>query len=250
MAATLRGQARRPERVFAELDPLLLAAGQRLLSTDSLEARVTLAGTLEALADPELPPDAVELTSLIAPLASHPSHGVREQARRTLGALGHADPFPAVEVVPSPLSATDLAELPTRARLETERGEVSIELHPSVAPTTVARFASLARGGAFDGLTFHRVVAGFVAQGGDPRGDGYGGPSWWQRCEDSPLAYERGVVGMALAGRDTGGSQFFVALGPQHHLDGRYTVFGRVVEGMEHIDALQVGDPILHVEVE
>jgi cyclophilin family peptidyl-prolyl cis-trans isomerase len=119
-----------------------------------------------------------------------------------------------------------------------------------VAPTTVARFAGLAREGAFDGLTFHRMVAGFVVQGGDPRGDGYGGPAWWQRCEDSPLAYERGTVGMALAGRDTGGSQFFITLGPQHHLDGRYTVFGRVTEGMEHVDALQVGDPIVRVLLE
>jgi cyclophilin family peptidyl-prolyl cis-trans isomerase len=125
-----------------------------------------------------------------------------------------------------------------------------LELFAAVAPTTVARFAGLAREGAFDGLTFHRMVAGFVVQGGDPRGDGYGGPAWWQRCEDSPLAYERGTVGMALAGRDTGGSQFFITLGPQHHLDGRYTVFGRVTEGMEHVDALQVGDPIVRVLLE
>ena len=140
--------------------------------------------------------------------------------------------------------------MPTKkAILATEKGDIEIELFTDASPTTTQRFIQLAREDFFDGLTFHRVVAGFVAQGGDPRGDGYGGPSWWQRCEDSPLAYERGSVGMALAGRDTGGSQFFITTGPQHHLDGRYTVFGRVVSGLEHVDALQVGDPILDVSL-
>lgn len=250
MAAALRGEPAQPQRVFADLDPLLLTAGRRLLATSSLEARVTLASTIEALADPALPPDASALAALVAPLASHPSHAVRTQARLALRALGRDETAPAVEAVPDPLAASALASLPSRARLQTERGEVVLELFAAVAPTTVARFAGLAREGAFDGLTFHRVVAGFVVQGGDPRGDGYGGPAWWQRCEDSPLAYERGTVGMALAGRDTGGSQFFITLGPQHHLDGRYTVFGRVTEGMEHVDALQVGDPIVRVLLE
>jgi cyclophilin family peptidyl-prolyl cis-trans isomerase/HEAT repeat protein len=249
MAAALRGSPIQSRRVFADLDPLLVTAGRRLLATSSLEARVTLASTIETLADPALPPDASELTALVMPLASHPSHAVRSGARTALRALG-AEAAPAVEAVPEPLPAAALAELPSRARLQTERGEVLLELFDSVAPTTVARFAELARAGAYDGLTFHRVVAGFVVQGGDPRGDGYGGPPWWQRCEDSPLGYERGTVGMALAGRDTGGSQFFITLGPQHHLDGRYTVFGRVIEGMEHVDALQVGDPIVRVTLE
>jgi cyclophilin family peptidyl-prolyl cis-trans isomerase/HEAT repeat protein len=250
MAAALRGEPHHAQRVFADLDPQLRAAGRRLLAASSLEARVTLARTIETLADPGLPPASDELAALVAPLASHPSDGVRSQARLALRALHHEDPVSAVEPVPEPLDPRVLADLPRHARIQTERGDVVLELFPDVSPTTVQRFATLAREGAFDGLAFHRVVAGFVVQGGDPRGDGYGGPSWWQRCEDSPLAYERGTVGMALAGRDTGGSQFFVTLGPQHHLDGRYTVFGRVAEGMDRVDALQVGDPIVHVALE
>ncbi|MDQ3035543.1 MAG: peptidylprolyl isomerase [Myxococcota bacterium] len=131
-----------------------------------------------------------------------------------------------------------------RAVLETDRGRVVIELWPERAPTTVLRFAELVRSGFYDGLSFHRVVPAFVVQGGDPRGDGYGGPGWSQRCEESRAPYERGTVGMALAGRDTGGSQFFVALSPQPHLDARYTAFGRVVEGMEVVERLQPGDEI------
>jgi cyclophilin family peptidyl-prolyl cis-trans isomerase len=127
---------------------------------------------------------------------------------------------------------------------------VELELWTDEAPTTVARFVSLARRGFFDGLTFHRVVPGFVVQGGDPRGDGFGGPGWTQRCEDGRARYERGVVGMALAGRDTGGSQFFVTTGPAYHLDAHYTAFGRVTRGMEHVDAILQGDPMVHVRVE
>ena len=82
----------------------------------------------------------------------------------------------------------------------------------------------------------------FVVQGGDPRGDGYGGPGFWQRCEDNRLPYTRGTVGMALAGRDTGGSQFFITHGAQPHLEGRYTAFGQVVAGLDVLDQLQPGD--------
>mgnify|MGYP001579829480 CR=1 FL=1 len=142
------------------------------------------------------------------------------------------------------------ASMRPKATIETTKGTIVIELWPDVAPTTVARFVELADAGTFDGLTFHRVVPGFVAQGGDPRGDGYGGPGWSQRCEDSRATYERGTVGMALAGRDTGGSQFFVAITPQPHLDARYTAFGRVSEGMEVVDRLARGDVIRTVRVE
>jgi cyclophilin family peptidyl-prolyl cis-trans isomerase len=245
---TLRGEptAETP-RLLPELEPALLAAGRRLVESSSLEGRVTWAGAVEALADPGV--EQAELVALLRPLAAHPSEGVREAARRALEAMGlGADG--AVDAVPEPLAAARLVGLPRHAHLETDRGPVELELLADDAPTTVARFAELARAGAFDTLSFHRVVAGFVVQGGDPRGDGYGGPSWWQRCEDSPLAYERGTVGMALAGRDTGGSQFFITLGPQHHLDGRYTVFGRVIEGMEAVDQLQAGDVIRRVVVE
>jgi cyclophilin family peptidyl-prolyl cis-trans isomerase/HEAT repeat protein len=125
----------------------------------------------------------------------------------------------------------------------------TLRLRPDLAPTTVARFVQLARAGFFDGLTFHRVVPGFVVQGGDPRGDGYGGPDFVQRCEDARTPYVRGTVGMALAGRDTGGSQFFIALAAQPHLDGRYTAFAEVARGMDAVDAILPGDVIDRVRI-
>jgi len=103
----------------------------------------------------------------------------------------------------------------------------------------------LVRGGFYRGLTFHRVVPNFVVQGGDPRGDGWGGPGYTLRSEFSTVRYGRGTVGMASAGKDTEGSQFFITHSPQPHLDGRYTVVGRVLRGMDVVDALRVGDRIV-----
>src|SRR3712207_9432356 len=101
-----------------------------------------------------------------------------------------------------------------------------------VAPNTVTSFLTLAEQGYFDGLTFHRIVPNFVIQGGDPRGDGNGGPGYQIRCEINQVPYARGAVGMALSGKDTGGSQWFVTHSPQPHLDGGFTGFERVIEGM------------------
>jgi cyclophilin family peptidyl-prolyl cis-trans isomerase len=101
--------------------------------------------------------------------------------------------------------------------------------------------------GFYDGLTFHRVVPDFVVQGGDPRGDGTGGPGYTIRDEINRLRYGRGALGMALAGPDTGGSQFFLTLAPQPHLDGGYTVFGEVIAGEEVLDQIRLGDKILQV---
>jgi cyclophilin family peptidyl-prolyl cis-trans isomerase len=112
-----------------------------------------------------------------------------------------------------------------------------------------ANLSHIARNGGFDGLRFHRVVSGFVVQGGDPRGDGYGGPGWIVPCEWSNLRYERGTVGIALAGKDTGGSQLFITHTPQQHLDGRYTIVGHVTEGLEVLDRLLPHDRIDRVEV-
>jgi len=107
----------------------------------------------------------------------------------------------------------------------------------------------LARSGFFNNLAFHRVVPNFVIQGGDPRGDGNGGPGYQIRCEINELPYERGAVGMALSGKDTGGSQWFVTHSAQPHLDGGYTVFGRVREGMDIVDQIARGDRILSVTI-
>jgi cyclophilin family peptidyl-prolyl cis-trans isomerase len=101
----------------------------------------------------------------------------------------------------------------------------------------------------FNGIIFHRVVPNFVVQGGDPRGDGNGGPGYQIRCEINEVPYQRGAVGMALSGKDTGGSQWFVTHAPQPHLDGGYTVFGNVVAGMEVVDAIVRGDTIRSIVV-
>lgn len=136
---------------------------------------------------------------------------------------------------------------PRRVAVETDRGRMTFELACPEAPLTCLSFLQLAAAGFFDGSPWHRVVPDFVAQGGDPRGDGWGGPGYALRDEINRLRYGRGAIGMALSGPDTGGSQFFVTLGPQPHLDGGYTVFGRVVEGEAVLDRLRQRDRILSI---
>ncbi|REJ77386.1 MAG: hypothetical protein DWQ47_13455 [Acidobacteria bacterium] len=136
------------------------------------------------------------------------------------------------------------------AVVDTAKGRFEIELFPEEAPLTVDNFVKLAEKGYFDGIDIHRVVANFVVQDGDPRGDGNGGPGWSIRCEINRLPYGRGAVGMALSGKDTGGSQWFVTHSPQPHLDGGYTVFGKVNEtGMLIVDRLVRGDRIEKIEI-
>jgi cyclophilin family peptidyl-prolyl cis-trans isomerase/HEAT repeat protein len=137
----------------------------------------------------------------------------------------------------------------THVYLETDRGNIQLELAVLDAPLTVDNFITLARSGFFDGLSVHRVVPGFVAQTGDPRGDSEGGPGYTIRDELNELPYLRGSVGMALDWADTGGSQFFIAYSPQPQLDAKYTVFGRVVGGMEVVDAIQQGDIVRRIRV-
>ncbi len=140
----------------------------------------------------------------------------------------------------------------TTAILETTRGTIEIELYRQDAPLTVANFvklAKLAERGFFDGHTFMRVVPYFVIQGGDPRDDQEGGPGYSIRCEINMHPFERGSVGMALSGKDTGGSQFFITLSPQPHLDGGYTCFGRVVSGMMAAEHMIAGDRIIRVRI-
>jgi HEAT repeat protein/cyclophilin family peptidyl-prolyl cis-trans isomerase len=133
--------------------------------------------------------------------------------------------------------------------IETEKGMIEIELDVLDAPQTSDNFITLARRGYFDGLTFHRVVPDFVIQGGDPRGDGEGGPGFTIRDELNQEPYLRGTVGMALAWRDTGGSQFFITHSPQPHLDARYTVFGRVISGLDVVDAINQWDVVKRIRV-
>jgi len=127
-------------------------------------------------------------------------------------------------------------------RVVTDRGAFTIRLATDVAPSTCAAFLQLARDGFHDGSSFHRVVADFVIQGGCPDGDGWGGPGWTLRSEWSRRPFERGTVGLAHSGKDTGGSQWFVCHSAQPHLNGRYTVFGEVVDGLDVVDAIERGD--------
>ena len=136
-----------------------------------------------------------------------------------------------------------------RAVVATDKGAFTIELLPDDAPLTVDNFVGLARRGYFNNVVFHRVVPNFVVQGGDPRGDGNGGPGYQIRDEMNTAPYDRGAVGMALSGRDTGGSQWFVTHSPQPHLDGGYTVFGRVVSGMDVVDRIARGDRIRTITI-
>ncbi|HMT06928.1 MAG TPA: peptidylprolyl isomerase [Pyrinomonadaceae bacterium] len=137
-----------------------------------------------------------------------------------------------------------------KAVLTTEKGSFTIVFNPEEAPLTVDNWVKLARLGYFNGLAVHRVVPNFVMQDGDPRGDGNGGPGWSIRCEVNMLLYDRGAVGMALSGKDTGGSQWFVTHVPTPHLDGGYTVFGHVSEtDMKVVDSIARGDKILNVTI-
>lgn len=133
-------------------------------------------------------------------------------------------------------------------RISTTQGDIVVALEPDAAPGTCVAFDSLVAAGYYNGKYFHRVVPGFVAQGGCPRGDGYGSMPWTLRTEVGPLGFGTGAVGMASAGKDTESCQFFIMLGPAPHLDGRYTRFAHVVSGMDVVQRLVVGDRMLRVE--
>jgi peptidyl-prolyl cis-trans isomerase B (cyclophilin B) len=139
-----------------------------------------------------------------------------------------------------------------KATIETTRGNIVIDLAPQHAPKTVNNFVFLARQGFYDGITFHRVINNFMVQGGDPTGTGSGGPGY--KFEDetrgNPLTHETGVLSMANAGPGTNGSQFFITHAPQPHLNGKHTVFGKVVEGQDVVDAIRQGDKMDKVTIE
>ncbi len=188
-------------------------------------------------------------------LVKDPDWYVREEAAKSLEKLGEPRPEIAprgpLPGPPTPLDDDFVKSRPGRysATVTTNRGAFEIELLHREAPYTVQNFVKLAESGFYDGLTFHRVVPNFVAQGGCPIGNGWGNPGYTIRCEVGPLAYERGMVGMAHAGKDTGGCQFFVTHSPQRHLDGRYTIFGKVTDGMDVVDALRIEDVIESVKI-
>jgi len=226
-------------------EPALLA----YLRREGLAAELAVEGVkaLKVLYDTgRLPRPGPTAASAIRPWLRHPA--IEADAERLAALLGVAPPVrrhPARRLPPM----SDVMHIRS-ARVFTSQGEIRITLDPAAAPYTVWNFARLAEDGYYDGLPFHRVVPDFVIQTGCPRGDGWGGPGYEIPDEINPLPYVEGTVGMALSGPDTGGSQWFVTLSPQPHLDGGYTVFGRVSYGMRSAASVQVGDTIERIVIE
>jgi len=137
----------------------------------------------------------------------------------------------------------------TRAIMETDKGTIHLEMFDQDAPNTVKNFVDLAEKGFYDGLIFHRVIPNFMVQGGCPQGRGTGGPGYTINCEINPKKHEAGTLSMAHAGKNTGGSQFFICHAPQPHLDGVHTTFGKT-EDMDVVNAIRKGDKILSVKIE
>ena len=137
------------------------------------------------------------------------------------------------------------------ASMNTNKGIIEIELYPEHAPKTVNNFVFLIKEGFYDGVSFHRVIEDFVIQGGDPTGTGRGGPgySFEDELKGNPLKHERGIISMANSGPNSNGSQFFITHSPQSHLNGKHTVFGKVVKGLEVVDLIQQGDKMELVTV-
>jgi peptidyl-prolyl cis-trans isomerase B (cyclophilin B) len=136
------------------------------------------------------------------------------------------------------------------ATIETEKGNLVLELFASDVPRTVNNFVSLAREGFYDGLTFHRVVPDFVVQGGCPNGDGTGGPGYQFDDEITEHTHVAGALSMANSGPNTNGSQFFITYTSQHHLDGHHSVFGQLIEGWDVLDSIEQGDVIIRISIE
>lgn len=189
-----------------------------------------------------------EIVRILEELASRSDFPVRVQAGLALEELGRPRPAPGPATVRR--TAATYREMirrsarPRLAELHTRHGVARLELDCPTAPLTCLNFLQLVNQGFYDGLEFHRVVPDFVIQGGDPRGDGWGGPGYTIRDEVNDKSFDRGIIGMALAGPDTGGSQFFITLSAQPHLDSGFTAFGRVTAGLEVLGLIEQGDRI------
>lgn len=216
--------------------------GLRLFGIKALEAR--------ALAQPLERGLVVENLESLARVGQYPA---RVEAARSLVTLER--PEPAVGPAGSNKSTTTYVQVVLQTdrehtvEIETRHGNLRLELECAQARMTCLNFLQLARQRFYDGQVFHRVIPDFVVQTGDPRGDGWGGPGYTIRDELNRMPFERGVIGMASSGPDTAGSQFFITLSRQPHLDGRYTAFGRVVRGEELLDRLVEGDRLERVVV-
>lgn len=233
---------------WRDLTPALEGVFARFPSCQGAGARAAAAEALAALGGPSC-------KAVLAWLSRDPNPSVRTAAATALAALAHEPP-------PAPSRGADLGGelLPGGAPLfgddptlvlETDRGTLRIRLFPKLAPVTCAHIAALARRGFYDGLTWHRVVPDFVVQGGCPRGDGAGNAGVTLPFEPTALPFARGTLGMPRdSNPDTGGCQLFICVCRAPHLDGRYTAFGRVIEGMEVLDRIDLGSRILRARVE
>lgn len=232
------------------LEALLRAADKgRADGSESYEARAAL---LEAIARFDHHPAAIRA---LRSALDHDERLVRIRAATLLRSLTGSDYSTAIGASATRNSEIVYALLAEERRsdpiavIDTEKGRIEALLFRDDAPLTVDNFIKLAREGFYNGLTFMRVVPNFVVQGGDPRNDQEGGPGYTIRCEINQRSFLRGHLGMALAGKDTGGSQFFICILPQPHLDGGYTNFGRVISGMSVVEDLVAGDKILNVTI-
>ena len=237
-----------PEPMRASLASTLAQGYQRALTDADNDARLAALTSLAKLSSDEA-------RAAIEAGLRDPDYLVRRRAAELLRDNFKVDRMSLVGEPRTTLSDSDYLEAAGRARrhvtatLETDAGEIRLDLYPGDAPLTVHNFVRLARAGRLDGLAVHRVVPNFVIQDGDPRGDGNGGPGWQIRCEINLRRYGEGTVGMALSGKDTGGSQYFITHSPQPHLDGGYTVFGQVVAGQESVRRMVQGDAIRRVTI-
>lgn len=233
-----------------------VAAMTRDTSSDVRSSLIGLLGRcLNATADPQAGQALLDFAT------GDPDRRLRQAAIQALREAPEASPWRAraAALEPGPQAsgwkesdyrrALSVAQAAREALIETGSGSVRVRLLSAAAPLTVYNFVRLARRGYFDGGAWHRVVPDFVVQDGCPRHDGWGGPGYAIRCEVNRQHYETGTLGMALSGKDTGGSQFFFTLAEQPHLDGRYTIFGRVLEGQEILSQMAQGEPIRRVEI-
>lgn len=248
---TVRAQA----LIWATREPLLsieeILEGMEMHPRPPVpEARLRGIEALAARAEAE-PLERGAIYSALDKLAADADFLVRREAIDALRRLDQKPPelgaFRGTKSVQAYREIVQRTARPRVVEMLTERGTVRLELACPEAPLTCLSFLQLAVQGFYDGLVFHRVVPDFVIQAGDPRGDGWGGPGYSLRDEPNLLRYSRGSLGMARSGPDTAGSQFFITLAPQPHLDGAYTTFGRVLEGDDVLDAIVQGDRILRI---
>lgn len=255
-------------RALGSGDEVLTATAMQNLAADSLRRKQYLPQMIEAYQRLKPPVDVEVAQIIFQSMASCGDMSVvpllegalesRDRAfaqaalapLKTLTGRDYSDRLPAATAPHAKWTWEDIKKLSSlRAIIRSERGDIDLEFFPEDAPLTVLNFVRLAEQNFYDGLLVHRVVPNFVIQAGDPRADMWGSPGYTIRSEFSALRYTRGAVGMASAGPDTEGSQFFIVHSEQPRLDGRYTIFARVTQGMEVVDALQVGDVIEDVVI-